>query len=370
MNSIKNAVSDLKQGKVVIIPTETVYGLAADACRDVSVASIFKLKGRPTNNPLIVHGYSVEQFKQYTIWNEIAQLLANKFWPGPLTMVLPIKHNPANNISKLVLAGNDSVAVRIPDHNITLKILQQFDGVLAAPSANPSKYISPTNIQHVKNCLKIMKAKNITVVDGGPCNSGIESTIIDLRSFNTFTSMDDIEEKISILRHGAITKQEIIAYLKSTINKEQQYSNNSNESLVNDMQQILPNQMPDKMNNITANNTAENKILAPGMMAKHYSPSNYQLKLNISHPPVNEPLIAFGDYGDVHEAPFINLSKSGNLQEAARNLFAALYKMEQMVKDHNQNTLDNKKFKHVNVSSIPGKGIGIAINDRLIRAAR
>jgi len=197
---IQKAVELLKEGKLVVIPTETVYGLAADASNPKAIAKIFKVKNRPTKHPMIVHIPSADYLKEWAIdIPDIAYELAEAFWPGPLTMVL----KKAPHVSKVITGGQDTIALRCPSHPVTQAILKEFKGGLAAPSANSFGHISPTCVDHVKNDLG---DKVDLIVDGGPCSVGIESTIIDLTS-----------EFPSILRPGMISAKEISIVLKKPI---------------------------------------------------------------------------------------------------------------------------------------------------------
>jgi L-threonylcarbamoyladenylate synthase len=188
--SLENALSCLNSGGVVAIPTETVYGLAADARSDVAVAKVFALKGRPSTNPLIVHVSSVEVAERYAVLDDRSRRLFAAFSPGPLTIVLPSR----GVISKLVTAGLDTVGLRIPDHPLALELLRTFDGPLAAPSANKSNHVSPTTAEHVRSAF----GEAVSVLDGGPCRVGIESTVLSLAAAAPM-----------ILRPGAISRNAI-----------------------------------------------------------------------------------------------------------------------------------------------------------------
>lgn len=192
MTEIERAVSILKAGGLVAFPTETVYGLGADARNADAVRKIFAAKGRPPTNPLIVHVSGVAMAKVYAAeWPDTARRLAQRYWPGPLTLVLPRYRTIAPDVS----AGRDTVGLRMPNHPLTLKLIQRFDGPLAAPSANRSNHISPTTAQHVRD--ELGDAVDL-VLDGGPCTVGIESTVLDLTL-----------ERPKILRPGGITRAQI-----------------------------------------------------------------------------------------------------------------------------------------------------------------
>lgn len=191
-SEIRRAVELLREGRLVALPTETVYGLGADATNPDAVASIFAAKGRPSTNPLIVHVADVETAKRYTThWSDAAQTLAAAYWPGPLTLVLP----KTPDIADIVTAGLGTVGLRAPNHPLTLGLLRAFDGPVAAPSANRSNRVSPTTAQHVRD--ELGDAVDL-ILDGGPCDVGIESTVLDLST--------DVPR---ILRPGAITREQI-----------------------------------------------------------------------------------------------------------------------------------------------------------------
>ncbi len=292
----------LQAGKLVAFPTETVYGLGANALSDSAVAAIYAAKGRPQFNPLIVHVSSIETAKNYVQWNDSAQILAEHFWPGPLTIVLPRKKDC--ELSLLVSAGLDCVALRMPSHPIALELLEKSGLPLAAPSANISGRISPTLAQHVREELG---GKINIVLDGGACEVGIESTIVDLTS-----------DSPSILRHGKITREDIEKYIKLGDN-------------------------------------ISDKVKAPGMLASHYAP-NAKIRLDAKEIRVGEVLLAFGKM--IPGAEYSqNLSDGENLEEAAANLFRML------------RILDANNPAVIAVMPIPDYGLGIAINDRLRRAA-
>lgn len=296
------AVSALREGKLVAFSTETVYGLGADATNDQAIARIFELKGRPLFNPLIIHVSTEDQAKTLVTWNDVAKKLADSFWPGPLTMVLP--RQPNCNISYLASAGLDSLAVRAPDHNLAQQLLKYVELPIAAPSANKSGYISPTTAVHVD---KEFGPELSFILDGGPCQIGLESTVIDLTTIQP-----------QILRPGGITREQV-------------------EDIIGPL----------------AIDASSSEIKSPGLLKKHYSP-NALLRLDVINPMEGEVLIGFGP-----QAPekAINLSPTGNLMEAATNFFSTLRK------------LDSEGNKRLAVMPIPKTGLGLAINDRLKRAA-
>ena len=302
--TIELAASAIQGGGLVAFPTETVYGLGADATNDTAVAKIFEAKSRPTFNPLIVHVKDSGQAALLVEFTPAAQKLAQKFWPGPLTMVL--KRSASSPLSMLVSAGLDTVAVRVPNHPIAQALLEKSNVPLAAPSANKSGTVSSTAGMHVasqfRNGVEI-------IIDGGLCTVGIESTIIDL------SGTDPI-----ILRPGVITLEEIeieigpVAY------------------------------------------ATDGEIKAPGMMKSHYAPS-IPLRINVTpnERTKGEAYLTFGP--DAPRRAALNLSKAGDLREAAANLFTMI------------RALDQPGIRGIAVMPIPNTGLGHAINDRLMRAA-
>lgn len=298
---MEEASSILQNAGLIGLPTETVYGLAGDATQDLAIAAIFNMKRRPIFNPLIVHGFSSKAFKEHVLWNEKAEALANAFWPGPLTLVLP--RLESSSLSLLVSAGLSSVAVRVPNHPVALGLLQVSGKLLAAPSANPSGKISPTQACHVEKDFP-----QLFILDGGDTSVGLESTIIDLTS-----------ERPVLLRPGGISLEQI-------------------ESFIGTLQ-----------------GSPMDTIKAPGMMASHYAP-RLPLRLNVNEPLEGEAYLAFGH--TLHKGEHIlNLSPTGDLAEAAANLFKMLRKLDQL------------DFYRIAVAPIPSMGLGVALNDRLVRAA-
>jgi L-threonylcarbamoyladenylate synthase len=302
------AQSLLKSGKLVAIPTETVYGLAANALNADAVIHIFETKNRPHFDPLIVHVASHEQVADVAIdISEAAHLLMRKLWPGPLTIVLR-KHEC---IPHIVTSGLDTLGVRMPDHPLTLELLRSLNFPLAAPSANPFGYISPTSALHVAEQL----GERIPyILDGGECRVGVESTIIDCTTATP-----------TILRLGG-TSVETIQELIGEVN-------------VNAISTSAPQ--------------------APGMLHSHYAPRKPLLVGNI-HELLHEhgsnvSILSFKD--SFHNFRNIRLSETGDLHEAARNLFAAMRKLDA---DHHELII---------AEFVPDFGLGRAINDRLKRAA-
>lgn len=300
VHDIQQAARILADGGLVAMPTETVYGLAADALNDQAVAKIYDAKGRPSFNPLISHMASAEMAFNYVEWSKAAEKLSIALWPGPMTLILPAKQGCS--ISKLARAGLDSVAIRVPAHPVAQALLSKLGRPVAAPSANPSGRISPTTKDHV---IAGLDGRIDAVIDGGPCEMGIESTIISL--------LDDPV----ILRPGNITTNEVQSILGHDI------------TMLNDT----------------------GTITAPGQLTSHYAP-NASLRLNANTFMQDEKSLGFGEIrGD------LNLSLTANLREATANLFSMLHE------------LDAREGSKIAVAPIPNHGLGVAINDRLTRAA-
>ena len=291
----------LREGKPVALPTETVYGLAARADSDSAVTAIYTAKGRPSFNPLIVHVAGTEQAETIARLDDRARALANKFWPGALTMVLPLRSNV--RIAAAVTAGLPTIALRCPAHPVMRAVLAATGLPLAAPSANRSGGVSPTTAAHVAQSLA---GRIELVVDGGPCETGLESTIVALRGDGTWQA----------LRPGPITAEQIAGILRTA---------------------------PDVMNAAT--------IEAPGQLMSHYSPGK-PVRLEAEAGAHDEFMIGFGAVDGA-----INLSPAGDLAEAAARLYATL---------HAAAAAPQSK---VAVAAIPAEGLGAAINDRLSRAA-
>ena len=306
--TIAEAAALIRAGRLVAFPTETVYGLGADATNDRAVAAIFEAKGRPRFNPLIVHFADLDDIAAEAEMDARAAQLADAFWPGPLTLVLNRK--PASDLSKLVSAGLDTVAVRLPAHNIARKLIVAADRPLAAPSANRSGDISPTTAEHVASSLGGAPAM---ILDGGPTEIGIESTVVDLTS-----------AKASLLRPGAVTMERIAERIGAL-----------------DMADGGTGKGPEK---------------SPGRGERHYAP-RHRLRIDITAPEPGEALLAFGPGVPEHAGPTLNLSPTGDMVEAAANFFAMLHE------------LDARACDGIAVMPVPETGLGAAINDRLKRAA-
>ncbi|HEX8443325.1 MAG TPA: L-threonylcarbamoyladenylate synthase [Allosphingosinicella sp.] len=292
--AIAKAAQLILAGHPVAVPTETVYGLAADATNGEAVARIYAAKGRPGFNPLIVHVRNFAQAQEIGIFSEQAQALAETYWPGPLTLVVPLR--PEAGIADAVTAGLGTVALRCPKHPVMQALLAATGRPLAAPSANASGTISPTSAAHV---LKTLGGRIPLVLDGGPGEVGLESTIIRAT-----------DGKLLLLRPGPID-------LGTAVGPPQ----------------------------------SATRIEAPGQLRSHYAPTK-PLRLDVTRADAGEWLIGFGAISGDY-----NLSSSGDLDEAAVRLFAALHRA------------DGEAAPRIAVAPIPRFGTGLAINDRLCRAA-
>jgi L-threonylcarbamoyladenylate synthase len=309
--TIKKAAEFLRDGKLVAFPTETVYGLGGDATNGAAVAAIYAAKGRPQFNPLIVHVAEPRELDNLIEWNEMAHTLADQFWPGPLTLVLPRKKNCP--VSLLASAGRDTLAVRIPSHPVAQQLLRETSRPIAAPSANISGKLSPTTAQHVAESLG---DKVDFILAGGKAQIGLESTVVNLTT-----------PKPSILRPGGVTKEQL----------------EKNLGPIDDFSAMYKEGAP---------------LPAPGMLASHYAPG-IPLRMNAQSAEPGEALLAFGpDILVKGGAVRLNLSVSGDLNEAAANLFAMLRQ------------LDQPRFRGIAVMPVPDVGLGVAINDRLTRASQ
>ncbi len=305
--AIAAAAEHLRAGRLVAFPTETVYGLGADATHSRAVAEIFAAKGRPTFNPLIVHVPDVAAAEQHVIFTPLARQLAGAFWPGPLTLVLDKREG--SPLCDLVTGGLSSVAVRSPDHPVARALLEATGRPLAAPSANRSGHVSPTKAEHVAADLG---DKVAMVLDAGATAHGLESTIVDARG-----------DSPVLLRPGAVTVETIEAVIGGKVVR-------------GDIDAARPS--------------------APGQLLSHYAPSA-RVRLEARAVRAGEALLAFGPNAPAASGMTINLSPAGDLTEAAANLFAAL------------RALDASGAEAIAVMPIPQSGLGEAINDRLRRAA-
>jgi len=307
--AVGRAAALLRAGRLVAFPTETVYGLGADATSDAAVAGIFAAKDRPQFNPLIVHFTGIEAAEREVVFDERARRVAAAFWPGPLTLVLP--RRAGSRISLLCSAGLDTQAVRVPAHPLAQRLLAACGLPLAAPSANASGRISPTTAAHVAASLG---ARVPLLLDGGACAVGLESTVLDLSGPDA-----------TILRPGAVTVQDLTPLLGKVA---------------------------------AAGGLSENAVAlrGPGMLESHYAPG-HPVRLEATEVAPDEALLAFGPAVPAGAAAILNLSPAGNLEEAAAHLFDYLHR------------LDAKKVRAIAVMPIPSEGLGAAINDRLRRAA-
>jgi len=289
--AIEEAARLILGGQPVAVPTETVYGLAADATNGEAVARIYQAKGRPSFNPLIVHVADLDQARELGEFADAAMALAKRHWPGPLTLVVPLKSGAP--IASLVTAGLPSIGIRIPAHPVMQALLRAIGRPLAAPSANASGAISPTRAAHV---LDSLGGRIPLILDGGPTERGLESTIVAATG-----------GPLRLLRPGPITVDAVTA--------------------------------------------TEDRIEAPGQLASHYAPSK-PLRIDAAEAAGDEYMIGFGATpGDT------NLSEKGDLTEAAARLFDLLHQA------------DASEKPRIAVASVPREGLGLAINDRLIRAA-
>lgn len=315
--NIQKVADMLKKGEVIAFPTETVYGLGADATNDRAVAKIFEAKGRPSFNPVIVHVNSRMEAEAAVIFNRQAELLASVFWPGPLTMILPRRQD--SELSLLTSAGLDTQGVRCPSHPIARQLIKALGRPIAAPSANVSGTLSPTTPQHVEQGFE----GRVTVLAGGKSAVGLESTVIDMTG-----------ETPVLLRPGAVTLEDLEMHLGKVE---------------------------------TAHEPFGDKPKSPGLLLRHYAPQT-PLRLRAVDIKKGEALLAFGtvrfmgleDGGSARDLPpgaMLNLSETGELNEAAANLFSMLHQ------------LDKGGFAGIAVMDIPRTGLGLAINDRLQRAA-
>ena len=305
-DGIARAAALLAAGELVAIPTETVYGLAGDARNDRAVAGIFAAKDRPRFNPLIVHLAEVVQVNALAHMTPIAQTLAAVFWPGPLTLVLPVRDDAG--LSPLVTAGLDTVALRLPAHPLSRAVLARFGGPLAAPSANPSGRISPVTADHV---LAGLSGRIAAVLDGGACAVGLESTILDATG-----------PRPRLLRQGGLPVERIEAALGQPVE------------------------------------TAATGLTptAPGQLASHYAPRG-AVRLEATAAEPGEVWLGFGPH--CAGSAGLNLSPTGDLTEAAARLFHLLHDADARAGAQGR----------IAVAPIPDTGLGRAINDRLRRAA-
>jgi L-threonylcarbamoyladenylate synthase len=311
--TIAAAARCLAAGGLVAFPTETVYGLGADAANGEAVARLYDAKGRPAFNPLISHVADAAAARRLGCFDPAAARLADAFWPGPLTLVLP--RAPDCSVAEFATAGLDTIAVRVPDHPVARDLLAAFGRPIVAPSANRSGHLSPTTAQHV---LADLRGRIDLIVDGGPTSVGVESTIIAC-----------LGEPL-LLRPGGVPRAEI--------------------------ERVLGHPLAEGPASVYEEGDAP---LAPGQLASHYAPAT-ALRLDARDVNAGEALLAFGPalpMGAQHAVLVLNLSSRGDLIEAAANLFSHL------------RALDRAGASAIAVMPVPHQGLGEAINDRLQRAA-
>jgi L-threonylcarbamoyladenylate synthase len=307
-SAIAAAAELLRAGQLVALPTETVYGLGADATDERAVARIFAAKGRPRFNPLIVHVAAAADAAALVDWPEPAARLAARFWPGPLTLVLP--RRPDCPVAQLASAGGATLAVRVPDHPIARTLLRAAARPVAAPSANRAGRISPTTAAAVVEELGDAVA---LILDGGPCRVGLESTVLDLTGAPP-----------RLLRPGGIAREALEAALGAPL--------------------------------AAGGPPAAGPLRAPGQLLSHYAP-RHPVRLDATTVVPDEALLAFGPAPPAGAAATCNLSPAGDLVEAAANLFAML------------RALDRLEVARIAAMPVPAEGLGLAIRDRLMRAA-
>ncbi len=314
-NAIGQAAHTLSAGGLVAFPTETVYGLGADATNATAIARLYAAKGRPDFNPLIAHVTDIETARTLAVFNSEAEKVAATFWPGPLTLVL--RKTLMCPVAELATAGLDTIAVRVPNHPVARDILRALGGPIAAPSANRSGHVSPTTAAHV---LADLRGRIELIVDGGPTSVGVESTIVAC-----------LDGRALLLRPGGLPRTEL--------------------------ERVLGGALADAPEmRIDAEADAP---IAPGMLASHYAPKA-KLQLDARRVNAGEALLAFGPKlppGAERAARVLNLSQRGDLVEAAANLFSHL------------RALDMPGVAKIAVMPVPHDGLGEAINDRLARAA-
>ena len=310
-DAIAAAARVLAAGGLVAFPTETVYGLGADATNGQAVARLYAAKGRPSFNPLIAHVTQTSAAHRFARFDHAAARLAAAFWPGPLTLVLPKTDDCP--VAQLATAGLDTVAVRVPDHPIARALIEAVGRPVVAPSANRSGHVSPTSAAHVAADLD---GRIDLILDGGPTRVGVESTIVAC-----------LADRPLLLRPGGVARAAI--------------------------EQILGGPISDAVP------AQPNAPAAPGMLASHYAPKT-RLRLDADAVAPGEALLAFGPHlppGAAQAMAALNLSPTGDLVEAAANLFAHL------------RALDRSGARTIAAMPVPHEGLGEAINDRLARAA-
>jgi L-threonylcarbamoyladenylate synthase len=300
---LARAAALLRAGGLVAFPTETVYGLGGNATCDAAVARIYAAKGRPSHNPLIVHVADLAAAERLAVFDDQARALAATFWPGPLTLVLPLRADAG--LSPRITAGHARVAIRVPAHPLARALLRACALPLAGPSANPSGKISPTTAAHV---LQGLSGRIAAVLDGGPCTLGVESTILAPGPVP------------ALLRPGSLTPEDLARVLGT-----------------------LPARPADAV-----------RPLAPGQLASHYAPEA-TVRLNVTHPDPGEIWVGFGPC----PGAALSLSETGDLAQAAARLFATLREADRIAGPGGR----------IAIAPVPQTGPGLAINDRLSRAA-
>jgi L-threonylcarbamoyladenylate synthase len=300
VSTVSEAAQALARGGLVLMPTETVYGLAADAADPAAIARVFEAKGRPRFNPLIAHVTGLEAAARFAAFDERARRLAEAFWPGPLTLVLPITDETA--VCDLARAGLDTVAVRAPAHPLAQEMLRAFGGPVCAPSANRSGRPSPTTLE---DALEETGSAAAAYLDGGPCQVGLESTVLAV-----------LDGPVRLLRPGGLSREAIEAVAGSLAEAD------------------------------------DDARRSPGRLVRHYAPEA-PIRLNAA---AAEPGEAFLRFGDGVDDP-LSLSPSGDVREAAQRLFSAL------------RAADRLRPAGIAVAPVPETGLGEAVNDRLRRAA-
>ena len=296
----------LRRGELVIFPTETVYGLGGDATNDKAIKLIYKVKKRPKNNPLICHFSNLKEIEKYFYLSDIEKIIAKKFWPGPLTLILKKREN--NKLSKYLSHNSNYVGCRIPKNKIARKLITINNNPIAAPSANLSQRTSITNIKDIDPVL----SKKVFILKSTQSSYGLESTVIKINK----------RDNIEILRFGSISVEEL-----------------------------------NKISIITKVKVIKRSSLSPGNMSKHYS-TKKPIRMNVKEVFDNEGLLNFGNIKLKSKIINLNLSKKGNLNEAAVNFYHYLHK------------LDKSKCNRIAVVNIPNDGLGKTINDRLKRAIK
>lgn len=314
-SGIAEACDWLAQGQPVAMPTETVYGLAADARDGAAVARIYAAKGRPSFNPLIVHLPDLAAVERIATVNAQARQLAEAFWPGPLTMILPLRAD--SGIASITTAGLETVGIRMPSHPVAQALMRAFDGPLAAPSANPSGRVSPTSAAHVADPQTGLGGRIPAVLDAGPCDVGVESTIVGWSAAGA----------PALLRPGGVPAEALEAVLGMAL--------------------LHPELNPEAPT-------------SPGQLASHYAPA-VPIRLDVRIPEEGETYVGFGPrhgsgFASDPSKDALSLSPSGDLTEAAARLFDILRRADEL-------------GRPIAVAPIPEEGLGAAINDRLRRAA-